>query len=268
MSVSFRATFRHGAEAMQGFVQGLVALTAACLVLATVAAALGYLPWPTMSIFFGTNAVPQAGMWVQIAITVLFVVLLIYLPANIRMGRLERSHRSFAMGMEDVSRAYRIAHASDRAGVFALSGEFDTMRARLEHLRNHPDLADLEPELLQPAAQMSMQTRDIARAYSDQKVERARIFLRQRQEEAHQMSDRLSMARQTCDELRRWLADIESEERKNSIQIKRLEADLNEILPSLGYSIEPNGDPGEGNVVNLPMASKDQILVSNRETAN
>ena len=268
MSVSLGATLRHVADGVQGVVQGLVALTAAGLVLATGAAAFGFVPWPTLSIFFGTFAVPQAGMWAQIGLTVLFVVLLIYLPANVRMSRLERSHRSFAMGMEDVSRAYRIAHSSDRAGVFALSGEFDTMRARLEHLRNHPDLAEMEPELLQLAAQMSMQTRDLARAYSDQKVERARIFLRQRQEEAHAMTDRIAIARQTCDELRRWMADIDAEERKNHLQIKRLEADLNEILPGLGYAIDHSPDPAEGNVVNLPMNSKDPLLVGSRETAN
>ena len=44
-----------------------------------------------------------------------------------------------------VARAYRHAHAADRAGVFALSSEFDAMRARLEHLRKHPDLSHLEP---------------------------------------------------------------------------------------------------------------------------
>jgi hypothetical protein len=268
MSVSLGATLRHVADVVQGVVQGLLAITAVGLVLATGAAALGVLPWPTLSIFFGTFAVPQAGMWAQIAVTVLFVVLLIYLPANIRMSRLERSHRSFAIGMEDVSRAYRIAHASDRAGVFALSGEFDAMRARLEHLRNHPDLSEMEPELLQLAAQMSLQTRELARAYSDQKVDRARIFLRQRQEEAHALADRIALARQTCDELRRWMADIDAEERKNNIQIKRLEADLNEVLPSLGYSIDHSPDPSEGNVVNLPMTSKDSLLAGARETAN
>lgn len=268
MAVSIRATFRHLADVTQGFVQGLVALTAVALVGATIAAAFGLLPWPTLSIFFGTYAVPQAGMWAQIAISVLFVILLIYLPANVRMSRLERSHRSFAIGMEDISRAYRIAHASDRAGVFALSNEFDSMRARLDHLRNHPDLRELEPELLQLAAQMSMQSRELARAYSDTKVERARTFLRQRQEDAHMLSERLTLARQICDELRRWMADLDAEERTNHQQIKRLEADLNEILPSLGYAFDLSLEPGEGNVVNLPKTVKDPQLAGNRDNVN
>lgn len=265
MAVSFSASLRDAADLLQGFVQGVVGLVAAGLTIATLAAAFGLLPWPTFSIFFGTMAVPQAGMWVQIGLCALSLILLIYLPANLRMRRLERSHRNFAMGMEDVSRAYRIAHASDRAGVFALSGEFDTMRARLDHLRSHPDLTHLEPELLQLAAQMSMQSRDLARAYSDQKVERARLFLRQRQEEAHALSDRLTLAAQICDELRRWMADIEAEELKNHKQIKRLEADLAEILPGLGYAIDQPADANEGNVVNLPKTLKDPLLAATRD---
>ena len=255
--------WRQSSELVGGLVQGLIALVAVGLLGASLAAGFGFLPWPTLSLFFGTFAVPQAGMWVQIGLTVLFLALTFYLPANARMARLERSHRSFAMGMEDVSRAYRIAHAADRAGVFSLSGEFESMRARLEHLRNHPDLSELEPELLQLAAQMSMQTRELARAYSDQKVERARIFLRQRHEEAHQMADRVTLARGIVDELKRYMADVEAEERKNHLQIKRLESDLREILPGLGYAFDHPSDASDGNVVTLPKPN-----ANGRETAN
>ena len=170
-------------------------------------------------------------------------------------ARLERSHRSFAMGMEDVSRAYRLAHAADRAGVFSLSSEFDATRARMEHLRNHPDLQMLEPEILQMAAQMSYETRDLARAYSDEKVARAKAFLQQRQEEVHTLSDRLSIARNTCDELRRWMGDIQAEEVQAQTQLKRLEADLKEILPTLGYDFDMD-DHRDANVVALPKPHK------------
>jgi chromosome segregation ATPase len=159
------------------------------------------------------------------------------------------------MGMEDVSRAYRQAHASDRAGVFALSGEFDAMRTRMEHLREHPDMQHLEPELLQLAAQMSLETRDLARAYSDDKVARAKSFLKQRQEDVQALTDRLSLARRTCDELRRWLTDIEAEERSAQTQIRRLEADLKEILPTLGYAFDME-DHRDANVVALPKPGK------------
>ncbi len=225
------------------------------LTAATLAAAAGLLPWPTLYLSFGALTLPAAGMWVQIGLTVLALVLCFYLPANGRMARLERSHRSFAMGMEDVSRAYRQAHAADRAGVFALSGEFDTMRARMDHLRNHPDLAHLEPELLQMAAQMSVETRDLARAYSDIKVTRAREFLKQRQEEVHSLTDRLAIARRTCDELRRWSQDVDAEERMAQVQLRRLEADLKEILPTLGYLVDMD-DLRDANVVSLPKAAQ------------
>ncbi len=244
-------------QAAQGVVQTVILLAAIALVVTTTAAALGTMPWPDLALTYGGQPVPSAGMWVQIALTFLVLALTLYLPANSRMARLERSHRSFAIGMEDVTHAYRTAHTADRAGVFALSGEFDAMRARLEHLRQHPDLAHLEPELLQLAAQMSLETRDLARTYSDDKVNRARIFLKQRQEEAQALTERLAIARRTCDDLRRWLHDIEAEERAAQTQIRRLEADLKEILPTLGYDFD-QPEATDANVVSLPKPGKDQ----------
>jgi len=241
----------------QQLVQGVIILIALGLVTTCTASALGLVPWAELSLGFGGQPVQNAGMWAQIALTALAVALTFFLPANGRMARLERSHRSFATGMQDVAHAYRAAHAADRAGAFALSGEFDAMRARLEHLRQHPDLAHLEPELLQLAAQMTLETRDLARACSDDKVSRAKLFLKQRQEEAHALTERLALARRTCDDLRRWLHDIEAEERAAQTQIKRLEADLKEILPTLGYDFD-HSEPTDANVVTLPKPGKDQ----------
>lgn len=254
----------HGLRALQetlhALAQALLVLLATGLTMASLAAAFGLIPWPQIALFFGGQALPQAGMWLQLGLNALLVLLVIYLPANLRMSRLERSHRSFAMGMEDVSHAYRMAHAADRAGVFALSSEFDSMRARMERLRSHPDFQHLEPELLQLAAQMSQETRDLARAYSDEKVNRAKIFLKQRQEEVQALTDRLTLARHTCDELRRWLTDIEAEERQAQIQIKRLEADLKEILPTLGYDFDME-EVRDAKVVNMPKPGKQSLTL-------
>lgn len=240
---------------MQSLAHGLIIGLALGLAGLTLLCAFGFLPWPQLALFFGGQALPNAGMWVQIGLTVLTITLLFFVPANSRMARLERSHRSFAMGIEDVARAYRHVHMADRAGVFALSSEFEAMKARLDHARRHPDLQQLEPELLQLAAAMSLQTRDLARAYSDDKVDRARGFLKHRQEEVQALMERVQIARQTCDELRRWLNDIEADERQTQMQIKRLEADLNEVLPALGYAIEPE-EHREANVVALPKSGK------------
>ncbi len=256
MSGDVRSALRMAQASAQQMFEGLIILVAIGLVLASVAAAMGALPWPELALTYGALQVPDAGMWAQLTLTVLAVALTFFLPANTRMARLERSHRSFAMGMEDVAQAYRAAHEADRHGLFALSGEFDAMRARLEHLRSHPDLAHLEPELLQLAAQMSLETRELARAYSDEKVNRAKLFLKQRQEEAHALTERLAIARRTCDDLRRWLHDIEAEERAAQTQIRRLEADLKEILPTLGYDFD-HSEPMDANVVSLPVQGKD-----------
>lgn len=227
----------------------LVMVTAG-LCLYALAAAFGLAGWPDLTLLVGGQPVPMAGLWATLALILLLVLLCIFLPANARMARLERSHRAFAVSMDDVARAYRTAHAADRRGVFALASEFESVRARMDHLRKHPDLAHLEPELLQIAAQMSYESRDLARVYSEDRVERARAFLRQRQEEAQAYGDRIALARAACDELRRWLTDIEAEERQHQVQVKRLEDDLRVILPLLGYDLEEIRS--DANVVTLP----------------
>jgi hypothetical protein len=241
---------RQAQSGLMTLAQVTVVAVALGLTGATVAAALGYLPWPELSLRWGGAYVPAFGMWLQVGLTALFVLLCFYLPANTRMARLEMGHRSFHMSLEDVRRAYEIAHAADRRSVFTLSSEFEAMRQRMEHLKKHPDLSDLEPELLELAAQMSIESRDLARTYSEDRVNRARAFLTQRQEEVSRTADRIRLAKMTCDELRRWLRDIEAAERANHQQIRRLEADLREVLPALGYEMD---DPREPNVVTLPV---------------
>ena len=237
----------------QVLAQALVVIAALGMLAATLAAAFGALPWPEMSLRWGGTYLPQSGMYAQVGVTLLLCLLCVFLPANARMGRLERTHRSFQISLEDVRRAYEIAHAADRRQLFGLSSEFDAMRARMEHLRQHPDLAELEPELLQLAAQMSFESRDLARIYSEDRVARAKGFLAHRQHEAERLAERINLARLTCDEMRRWLTDVEAEERGNHLQLKRLEADLREILPGLGYDVDEMRDQ---NVVALTVPQK------------
>lgn len=239
----------------QSVAHGMVVALALGLILATLLSATGVLPWLDLAPLLGLPVPAYVGTYLQIGVTVFLAILCLFLPANHRMARLERSHRSFAMGLEDVATAYRLAHAADRAGVFALSGEFAAMRARIEYLKTHPDLGELEPELLQLAAEMSYQTRELARTYSDARVNRARDFLKQRQEEVQTLTDRIAIARRMTEDLRRWLTDIEAEERQAELQIKRLEADLREILPQIGYALEVD-DPRDATVVQLPKPGK------------
>lgn len=235
----------------------LLVLVLACtagLSLYTGAVAFGWAPVPVFGLTVDGLPVQGGGMALLVLANILMVTVCLFLPANIRMARLERSHRAFAISMEDVARAYRIVHAADRRGVFTLAGEFETMKERMDHLRRHPDLSHLEPELLQVAAQMSLESRELAKLYATDRVERAKSFLRQRQEEVEAFADRIKLARGTCDELRRWMSDIEAEEHHQQIQLKRLEADLKVILPLLGYDFDESR--GDRNVVALPKPPK------------
>ncbi|MCL3883406.1 DNA repair protein [Marivita sp. GX14005] len=209
---------------------GLTGYTLACL--------FGYAPWLEMTAIFGGYAYPQAGHVVQGGITALALSLCFFLPANSRIMALETSHRRFQIAMEDVARAYRLSHAADREGVFNMRSEFDSVRERIAFLRDHPDLAELEPAVLEVASQMSHVSRELAQTYSDRSVARARDFLIQRQQEIEEFNARLAEAKATAAEMRVWVDKVEIEESVARAQLERLCEELSEILPEL-YAAEP-----------------------------
>lgn len=204
----------------------------------TMASALGLVPWLSMPLTFGETVLPQAGIAVQIAVTVLALCLCFYLPANGRMLALEKSHRSFHIGMQDVARAYHAAHAADRRGLFNLRSEFDSVRERIAFLRQHPDLGSLEPSVIEVAAQMSHLSRELATVYSDQNVARAKDFLLQRQQEIEAFTTRIDRAKQVTSELRVWIDKVEIEEAVADAQLARLCDELTSILPELPNDTE------------------------------
>lgn len=228
-------------------------LAALALVVATGLAAAGVWPWLDLQLAFGGTTYPQAGIAVQSGVTLLLVLLCFYLPANARIMTLENSHRRFHMGMHDVARAYATAHAADRAGMFQLQSEFDAVRERLVYMREHPDLETLEPQVMEVAAQMSFISRELADIYSDDKVDRARAFLKQRQQEVELFNRRIDHAKAVTLRLKQWAQDVELEESVAVSQLERLREDLRDILPELGYREVSTLD---GSVVSLTRSAK------------
>ncbi len=213
----------------------LIAYTAAC--------ALGHAPWLSLDLRFGDYILPQAGMVTQVVLTALVTSLCFFLPTNARIMALETSHRRFHIGMQDVARAYAVAHAADRSGVFTLSSEFDSIRERIAFLRDHPDLAELESSVLEVAAQMSHLSRELGQVYSERNVARARDFLIQRQQEIADFNTRLDHAKSVATEMRNWLNRVEMDEAVAEAQLARLCDELTEILPELGEAAEPETPP-------------------------
>ncbi|MEC7762864.1 MAG: DNA repair protein [Pseudomonadota bacterium] len=241
----------------QALIMGAICAVAVGLIAATAGAALGLYPWLELYAGFGGQPIDNAGMIAQIAITALFVLLALYLPANRRIMQLEKSHRQFNVSMDDVSRAYMTSHEHDRSGAFQLQGEFDSVRERITHLREHPDLGGLEPQVLELAAQMSHTSRDIADVYSHENVERARNFLRQRQEEIETFHENVAMAKRTTEELQQWLQQVETEEHIVDKQVAALRKDLKELLPQIGLDLDPTRTTPAPTVV--PMTHKSQL---------
>lgn len=231
--LTIRALAQFTQYLMQRLALAVFVLTALALLASCIMAFLGEWQWISLSVSYQGTAIQNAGMYVQIGLTVLALSLCFFLPSNHRIMQLETSHRSFAMGMNDVTRAYAAVHAADRADTFQLSSEFDAVRERLIYLRNHPELSSLEPAILEVAAQMSYISRELADIYSDEKVERARRVLKERQAEVVEFTERLETAKVVVDELKRWVHEVELEESLAAVQLRRLRAELEEILPEL-----------------------------------
>lgn len=234
-------------------VVGMITLAAfaAALTIVTALAAAGILPWLEIQASFGGIAYENTGKIAQIGLTVLMLLLTVYLPSAHRVLRLETSHRRFELGMHDVAQAYAVAHASDRAGLFHTSSEYDAVRERMIHLRNHPDLQGFEPDVLEVAAQMSRVSQDLAATYSDENVERAQAFLKARQQEVDDFNARIDRAKQVTSELAKWKNDLDADESVAASQLARLRSTLAEIVPEV---IEPDAknSGGDTRVVPLP----------------
>ena len=229
------------ARIMQILAIGILGVASAGLVGSAIAAALGVIPWLTLPLTFGETQVADAGMYLQIGLGILTASLLFMIPSNNRILALEHSHRDFQIGMDDVARAYYVCHAADRAGTFTLSAEFDSVRERLHFLRNHPDLGQLEAGVLEVAAQMSQQSRELADIYSDENVARARDFLRQRQTEVETQRQKISDAMKACKEITNWSDQITQDESAIESELSALDDMVRTALPPLGYDIVRTG---------------------------
>ena len=211
----------------------VIVLGALALLAWTAAAALGFAPWLETTVVMGDFQYTDAGMYLQIAACVLALALLVYLPANRRILALETSHRRFHMTMGDVAKAYAVAHAEDRKGLFHASAEFDSIRERIDFLRRHPDLEQLEGPVIEAASQMSHVSRELAQTYSDRNVSRARDFLVQRQQDIADFEQRLEKAKVMADDLARWTREVEMEESIAKSRLATLRETLAELLPAL-----------------------------------
>ena len=212
------------------FAMAAVTYTGLCLA--------GMAPWLQLEATIGGIFYPDAGPWLQGALTAILAAMAFFLPTAARIMALETSHRNFHISMNDVARAYHDVHAADRAGVFTLSSEFDAVRERLAYMRDHPDLATLEPGVMEVAAQMSVQSRHLAEVYSNERVARAKSFLRQRQQAAEEQQERIMEAMHICEQISAWSEQVEIEEARVASQLSYLDERLQKTLPLLGYALE------------------------------
>ena len=236
-------TLRDAMRLMHATALFVVSVFAFAAVIYTALCAIGLADWLQLNATIGGVDYPNAGPWLQGAVTAILGAMAFFLPTHVRMMNLETSHRNFHISMDDVARAYHDVHAADRAGVFTLSSEFDAVRERLAYLRDHPDLSQLEGGVMEVAAQMSVQSRHLAEVYSAERVARAKGFLRQRQQAAEEQQERILEAMHICEQIRTWNDQVEAEEARVASQLAYLDARLQSTLPLLGYAIEHEESP-------------------------
>lgn len=218
---------------------------------ATVAGFLGLMPMLNLPLQFGDIVYPQAGAAIQVGLVVILVAICSTLPSGFRVRRLETSHRDFSICMSDVAEAYQLCHAADREGVFNLATEYDAVKDRIMFLRSHPDLRELEPEILEAAAEMSYASRELAEIYSDENVSRARGFLKHREEEIALFEDKIDRALSISRELRRQKEAVEVEEAAMENRLHTLEEEFGGLLNELGFSRSRT----PANIISLPHAT-------------
>ncbi len=220
----------------------IFAALALVLVVATALATAGVWPWVELNILWNGAPVPLAGIYLQVGLTIFALTLCVFLPSNLRIMKLETSHRKFEISVDDITQAYHAAHAADRDSTFRIGDAFENMKDRLAYLRDHPDLGMLEPELLELAAKMSHISRDLAQAYSSTRVERARSFLEQRQFEVDQFNDRLDQAKAIHGEFATWINRLELEENVARSKLTQLLDEMERLLPELNTDTGPQAN--------------------------
>lgn len=219
----------------------LFSITGLSLLVATGLAFAGWIPWVELAISFAGEPVPWAGQAMQLGLTALFLLLAVYVPTNRQVMMLEATHRKFAISMDDITRAYQTVHLADRKKAFEMTREFDAVRERYEYLRKHPDLPEIDAELLTIAAQMSQQSQDLAQSFAEDRVQRAEDSLRQRKEDAVLLKNRIENANAVSRDLRRQIDDVEFEESSAASQLMRLREDLAELETRIAGSVSQKG---------------------------
>lgn len=204
-------------------------ITGLVLLACTGLAFAGVLPWLELAVSYGGVPVEWAGPAVQIGLTALFLLLAVFVPTSRQVMMLEATHRDFAVSMDDITSAYQAAHLADRKEAFRMQREFDAVKERYEYLKKHPDLPEIDADLLTIAAQMSHQSRELAKTFSDENIERARDSLKQRRRDAEELQHRIQEAHAASRDLRREIEDVEYEEGSAASQLMRLREELSEI---------------------------------------
>ena len=192
-------------------------------------AALGMLEWVKIPIIYGGTEY-DIGAHVSIALALVFIALCAIVPSSARVLKLEVSHRDFRITMDDVKESFKQVFEEDRRGIFTLPGEFDGVRERMDTLLADPTLGDHDRNILVLAAQMGQASKELAEAFSEENVQRARESLEHRLQDIKQAEELIEKADTVSQELQGKLQSIQMQEGAQQEVAQQLIDELETIL--------------------------------------
>jgi hypothetical protein len=207
--------------------------------------------WPAVNVMLTDGTVHNASVYMGAILSLIGIVICALVPGSKRVLKLEQTHRDFHVAMNDVENAYKCAHVEDSKGAFKLPGEFEGVRERFEFLKSQSDLQDLEPEILLLAAQMSYQTRAVAKTFNTESVARAEDFLKQRRYELERGEAQIALALTVLGRVKSEAKALALDEQVQDSQISRIVAEIAEELAPLGFQVTPR----QNTVVEFTMAT-------------
>ena len=129
--------------------------------------------------------------------------------------------RDFSLQLEDVQEAFATLFAYDREGVFTLPGEYDAIRERIRAARNHPDLLQMNGEVLEVAAELSYVLRDLAATYSTERVKDARDAIKTAHQRVAELEERVKIIKAVEEEVRREVVPLEMDKSIAESELRR-----------------------------------------------
>lgn len=182
------------------------------------------------------------------------ISLVIVIPNAWQVDKLKVAHREFTIKMADVREAYQAIHEADRVAIVEDGEQFDRIRERMDRALKDPKLKDLRSESLLAGAQMADESMELARYFSPEKIEQAKMMVTLLLEQVTDLEENTARAHQAKVEINKLLEEATTREHTARTQLAGYRDEIETILETVGYTLTPDST---SHIVSLPKKSQD-----------